>query len=1092
MQILKDKFDYSSVNQVGLNDETKGLFVYNRFKEYDKSILLVCNSLYDSNKLYQVIKNYTDDVLLFPMDDFLTSEALAISPELKISRNETLNELINNNHKIVITNLMGYLRFLPKKEVYQKYKLTMKLGMEFDMNELIIQLDMLGYTRETLVEKTGEFASRGYVLDIFPVSYDEPVRLEFWGNEITEIKTFNINSQMTIKKLNDLTIYPNTEFIGCNETVDETVKKQYNLSKYTEVCNIFEYLNNAEVVYNNLDDILHGTEILLEEIENYKKEVEIHPEKYMFAFDDIKVTNYYNFKLLNYRLDDKVYNCSNIDVFSKNPNDISKTLNRYLKDNIVTICVHSKYIQNKIIENMPNTSFIITNEKELYKGKVNIIQKTINKSFKLDEYIFISESDLFNENNKYEYHSNFKIGSKIRNISKLQNGDYVVHNLYGLGRYLGIKTLEKGGLKKDYLLVEYSGSDKLYIPVEKIDNIYKYASSDAAIPKLNKLGTNEWKKTKLKVKAHVQEMAHELLELYAKRETTKGFAFKPDTEEQIIFENDFEYELTQDQIKAINDIKADMEKPIPMDRLLCGDVGFGKTEVAFRAIFKAIMSSKQCAILCPTTILSDQHYKNAIKRFKTFDVNVGLLNRFVTPAKQKQVIEDLKLGKIDLLIGTHKILGKEVSFKDLGLLVIDEEQRFGVTHKEKIKKYKESIDVLSLSATPIPRTLQMSLSGIRGLSLIETPPVNRFPIQTYVMEENNQIIKDAVYKELTRDGQVFIMYNNVEHMNSKKSELEKLLPEAKIVCIHGQMDRTTIENVMTKFLNKEYNCLLCTTIIETGIDIPSVNTLIIYDADRYGLSQLYQIRGRVGRSDKIAYCYLMYNHGKNLSDVATKRLSAIKDFTELGSGLSIAMRDLSIRGAGDILGVEQAGFVASVGMEMFIEMLHDEVEKINGNDKKEDEDIQPLIDVETNVPDEYVSAEELKIEIHKKINTIDSIDKLNQTKLELSDRFGTIPQTLIIYMYEELFENKARKLDINKVIQNKNSIEFMLDEKYSMILDYQDLFAASQKLTRNIRFKIEGHKLKIVLDLNNLDKHFIYYLNDLIDIIIDSLKIKKL
>ena len=533
-----------------------------------------------------------------------------------------------------------------------------------------------------------------------------------------------------------------------------------------------------------------------------------------------------------------------------------------------------------------------------------------------------------------------------------------------------------------------------------------------------------------------------------------------------------------------------MEKEIPMDRLLCGDVGFGKTEVAFRAKFKAILSHKQTAILCPTTILSDQHYKNAIERFKSFPVNIALLNRFVSSKKTKEVLSDLKEGKIDLIIGTHKLLGKDVIFKDLGLLVIDEEQRFGVTHKEKIKKYKESIDVLTLSATPIPRTLQMSLSGIRGLSLIETPPVNRYPIQTYVLEENNQIIKDAIYKELSRNGQVFILYNYIDGMDIKKAELQKIVPDAKIEIIHGGMDKDKIEKVMIDFINKEFDCLLCTTIIETGIDIPNVNTLIIYDADRYGLSQLYQIRGRVGRSERIAYCYLMYNKSKILSDVATKRLSAIKDFTELGSGLSIAMRDLSIRGAGDILGAEQAGFIASVGMEMFMNMLNDEVNRLNGKEVKEisKKDEQPLLDVETYIPDEYVDNEELKIEIHKKINLIDSKEMLDKVGKELEDRFGKLPDSIIVYMYEEWFEKIARKLEIDKVTQTKNYVEITIPEDISLLLNYNDLFIESQKISKNIRFKIQKQTLIIILDLNNLDKHYIYYLIDLMLLIENLLK----
>ena len=487
--------------------------------------------------------------------------------------------------------------------------------------------------------------------------------------------------------------------------------------------------------------------------------------------------------------------------------------------------------------------------------------------------------------------------------------------------------------------------------------------------------------------------------------------------------------------------------------------------------------------MCPTTILSSQHYQNAKDRFNAFDVEIELLNRFVPVKKQREIITRLKEGKIDLLIGTHRVLGKDIEFKNLGLLIIDEEQRFGVKHKEKIKEYKNNIDVLTLSATPIPRTLQMAVSGIRGLSLIETPPVDRFPVQTYVLEENNSIIKDAIYKEISREGQVFILYNSIENMKDKKSEISKIVPDAKITYIHGRMEKNQIENIMFQFQNKEYDVLLCTTIIETGIDIPSVNTLIVVDADRFGLSQLYQIRGRVGRSNKIAYCYLMYHRGKVLSDIAKKRLSVIKDFTELGSGFAIAMRDLSIRGAGDLLGGEQSGFVDSVGVDMFLNMLNDEVNLLKGKKVEHDTKEQPLIEVSNNISDDYVKEEDLKIEIHKKISEIDSIEKLNKLKNELEDRFGLLNDRIIVYMHEQLFEKKAKDLNITNIKQNKNSVIITLPKEYNNILDGDKLFVDVISLNRNFRFSMKLGMINIELLINKLDKHYIYYLNDLLDII---------
>ena len=540
----------------------------------------------------------------------------------------------------------------------------------------------------------------------------------------------------------------------------------------------------------------------------------------------------------------------------------------------------------------------------------------------------------------------------------------------------------------------------------------------------------------------------------------------------------------------MDEIKKDMESIKPMDRLVCGDVGYGKTELAFRAMFKAVMSGYQCAYLCPTTILSDQHYRNALKRFSSFPITIKILNRFVSNKELKETLSGLENGTVDIVIGTHRILSDDVKFKKIGLLVVDEEQRFGVKHKEKIKQLKNNIDILTLSATPIPRTLQMSIAGIRSLSLLETPPVNRFPVQTYVLEENKSVIKDAIYKELSRDGQTFILYNHVDDMDAKLREIKLLVPEARIVCAHGQMSKHELEDIMQKFINKEYDVLLCTTIIETGIDIPNVNTLLIIDADKFGLSQLYQIRGRVGRSDKIAYCYLMYLPGKALSDIANKRLQVIKEFTELGSGFSIAMRDLSIRGAGDILGSEQAGFIDSVGIELYLKMLNDEINKLNGKELKEEKVLneQPLVDVDTSIGDDYVNDEDIKIYIHKAINTIDSSESLENVKQELEDRFGKVSSNLIIYMYEEWFEKLAQDIGITQIRQTNNFIEIVIPPSLKEKFDGEKLFTNILQMNRMFRFGHRGNNLLIILDTVKLDKHFIFYLIDLMQVLNNSKK----
>ena len=1088
-----DSFDNNGI--IGLTPELRAKYTYEYFKKSNKSVLFVCSSLYEANKYYQRILNYTKDVVFFPMDDFLTSEALAVSPELKITRLESLKELVEEK-RIVVTNLMGYLRYLPSKDIYKSSLLSLEVGNDYPMEQLATDLFNIGYFRDVLVNKTGEMAVRGYVLDIFPIGRKRPVRIEFWGDTIESIREFNIDSQLTVERLDNIVITPNTEFL-VNDKIDNQDMKQREIINYIKPCSLIDYIDGGSIFFDDYNGILSSYNLLVDEMSEYAESINIDPKTKFMNELSLDISNeiiyFMNFDNIVEGIKDvSRYTSNEIENFVGSPTEINKRLNSYLKDKYrVIICVNTQYRATKLLKDLDNNNIVYTDKNNIFDDKINLIVKPLTEGYIINKTIIISEKEIFNKKDvQATYKTNFKIGSKVRDINKLEIGDYIVHNVHGIGRYCGIKTLLKNGLKKDYLMLEYKGEDKLYIPVEKLELITKYSSSDGSIPKLNKLGGVEWQKTKLRVRSKLESIAGELLKLYAERENAEGFKFHKDGEEQLQFEKEFIYEETEDQIRVIDEIKKDMEKKAPMDRLLCGDVGYGKTEVAFRAIFKAIMSGKQVALLCPTTILSSQHFNNAKERFKSFPVEIALMNRFVTPKKQKETIQKLKEGKIDLLIGTHRILSDDIEFKNLGLLIIDEEQRFGVKHKEKIKQYKNNIDVLTLSATPIPRTLQMSMAGIRSLSLIETPPVNRYPIQTYVLEENNKIIKDAIYKELARDGQIFILYNSIEDMNYKAQAIQALVPEARIVCAHGRMDKKELEDVMIRFMEKEYDVLLCTTIIETGIDIPSVNTLIIIDADCFGLSQLYQIRGRVGRSNKIAYCYLMYNKGKQLSDIAMKRLNVIKEFTELGSGFSIAMRDLSIRGAGDILGSEQAGFVDSIGVELFLKMLKDEVDKLKGIKKEDDkeETDQPLLEVATTIDDNYVTEEELKIEIHQKINKIQTIEDLNSIKDELEDRFGRLNEEITIYMHEELFENRAKELGITKIVQTKNSIAIYIPQELTNNINGDELFLDVIALTRKFRFGMKNKELIITLDTVTLDKHYVYYLLDLIDIIVKSKK----
>ena len=1096
MNLLDDlikinNIDKKTIGLVGLNDEFFSLYVNKLLKEQNKNILIVTPTLFEANIINNSLSTYTNRSYLFPMDDFLTSESIAISPDLKVTRLETINRTFDIEKKIIVTHLNGYLRYLPTKEKYKNSILKLIKNKEYKREKLIDDLISIGYKTETIVTKTGEIGIRGFVIDIFPIEFEHPVRIEYFGDEIDSIRIFDEDTQKTIEEIEKVKILPYTEFL-IDEYDEEYKEKQKYLKKITngKINSIYDYLENPITIFKNYNQLKTSFNTLLEQIFEYKIDKDTNfDSEYMYNLNEIKQDKviYYNTvenifdNVSSENITD--YQIKEIGSFSENIDAINKFINEQIYLN-KTIIIAIKDYQIKSFTKFIEHSYIMTNYKNILKNQVNIIDMPINKGFIYKDFIVLTESELFIKHiNKAKYKTNFKYSSKIKNINNLEIGDYVVHTLHGIGIYNGIKTLKQGEVLKDYLEILYFGKDKLYIPVEKIDLISKYTGKEGMVPKINKLGGTEWEKTKLRVKNKVKDIAAKLLKIYALRKMKKGFQFSKDNELQLMFESEFPYEPTKDQLYVTKQIKEDMESSIPMDRLLCGDVGYGKTEVAFRAMFKAVNDGKQVLYLCPTTILSNQQYENAIQRFKNFPVNIALLNRFTSSKKTKEIIENLKNGKVDILFGTHRILSNDVKPNNLGLLIIDEEQRFGVIHKEKIKEYKENVDVLTLTATPIPRTLQMSMTGLRSLSLIETPPVDRYPVQTYVLEENIHIIKDAVYKELSRGGQVFILYNRVEKLEAKKQELQRLLPEARIIEAHGQMNKNEIENRMIDFINNKYDVLLCTTIIETGIDIPNVNTLIIYNADCFGLSQLYQIRGRVGRSNKIAYAYLMYQQNKMLNETAIKRLNVIKEFTELGSGFKIATRDLSIRGAGDILGSEQAGFIDNIGIELYLKILNEEVAKLKGEKIEEEETVEekPLINVDTHISDEYVKDNDLKIEIHKKINEIDSYNKLIAIKDELEDRFGKINEKILIYMYEEWFEKIAKKLEVEKVNQTKNYIELIFSQEISNKIDGEKLFIDAFNISRMFRFQMKSGHLIIILDTIKLEKNSIYLLTELLN-----------
>ena len=698
---------------------------------------------------------------------------------------------------------------------------------------------------------------------------------------------------------------------------------------------------------------------------------------------------------------------------------------------------------------------------------------------------YYSKNDLFYHKEQVKYNTGYKMGKKIDSIDKLEIGDYVVHKTSGIGVYMGITTIMKAGVPMDYILIKYKGDDKLYLPVDKVDSLYKYSSKDGARPVIHKLNSIEWQKTKMRIKKKIHDISNELIKIYKNRSISKVEPFMEDTPEQVIFENEFSYEETPDQLKTTMEIKKDLESSKPMDRLLCGDVGYGKTEVIFRAVFKAVMNNKQVMYLCPTTLLSYQQYVSALSRFKNHAVNIALLNRYTTKKETNSILKDLEEGKIDVVFGTHRLLSDDIKFKDLGLLVIDEEQRFGVMHKEKIKEIKNNVHVLSVSATPIPRSLQMSLIGVRDLSLIETPPVNKLPVQTYVISYDPYILRDVILKEKARGGQSFILYNKVNDMSNIVEGFNKLLPEVTIKYAHGKMNKEQMQDIMYEFTIGKFDVLVSTTIIENGIDIPNANTMIVMDADKFGLSQLYQIRGRVGRGDRQAYSYLMYNKEKVLNETAQKRLDAIKEFTELGSGYKIAMRDLSIRGAGDLLGSEQAGFIDSVGVDMYIELINEE---LSGKEIEEDKKETNLNSVSTHIGNDYSDEDSVIIELHKMIGNIDNINDFNDVYESIKDRFGVVNEELSIYMKQELCEKIIDKIGINVVQNDRLKFSIKLDNNIYNKLNVENLFIETTRISTKFNFAYRGDAICISLLKEQVEKHYINYVLDLLLYISEQLK----
>ncbi len=1066
MDFLNDIFkNFNSKNISGLTEELKTLYINYIQKQSDKNIIVLTSNLYKATKYYDNLKTYTDDVFLFPMDEFLTSVAIAISPDLKVKRLETLNNIKNAKRKIIVTNLTGFLKFVPSSKTIEK--LIIKLEKNTDINRQTFEelLAKFGYNKTSIVSSSGEYSIRGFVIDLFPYNYQNPIRIELFGSTIEKIKLFDAETQLSIEELNSIDILPYDEI---------------NLSDNSS---IYDLLDNPIVINIDPENIKVAYKTLQEQIFNYKIEKDIPAShKYMFNLEDINIKEEINLSTFNNPgyLDIK---SNTLENFNTNFNHLKTYIDNNKQDNTIIFSISNEKTITYLKE-----LFTFSNGKEYTKGNLYLIKNKINHGFILNNYIIISDNDIENKSVKHSYNNTVKIGRKIKDFNDIKKGDYVVHSAHGIGIYNGVVTLTQNGIQKDYLLINYAGTDKIYIPVEKIHTIFKYSDADGTPPKINKLNSPAWAKTKSSVKAKVKDISEQLLKLYAERSKIKSPKFK-EYPEDLVFASNFEYTETKDQTRCVNDILNDLRSDKPMDRLLCGDVGFGKTEVAFRAIFNTIINGYQVAYLCPTTILSKQQYSNAIERFKDFAINIEIVNRFTSIKDFNRIINELEEGKIDLIFGTHKLFNEKIKYKNLGLLVVDEEQRFGVSQKEKIKELTKNINVLTLSATPIPRTLKMAMTGLKDLSILDTAPLDRYPVQTYVIEQSDLLIKEAIYKELARNGQVFYLYNNVSNIEDETNRLQRLVPEAKICYAHGQMDKNSLDTVIEDFIDKKYDILVCTTIIETGIDISNVNTLIIIDAQNYGLSQLYQLRGRVGRSNKIAYAYLTYNNKKILNEVATKRLSAIKEFTELGSGYKIAMRDLAIRGAGDLLGSEQAGFIDSVGIEMYTKLIEETLNELHGIENKEEKlNDKTLINVDTHIEESYVSDESVRIEIHQLINKIKDYESLTKIKAEIEDRFGKINDKMEIYMYEEWFEKLASKLNIKDVIQTRTYIELYLPPETSSKINGEKLFLKLYSINPKFSIRYMNKRIIIRLPIINLDKHYLYYFVELLEEIINDIE----
>ena len=1011
----------------GLAGSQKHIVIANAYRQNPKTTIIITNNQDDIEEWYSDLTSLLPDIAIWelPALDVMSVSATAKSLELKARRMKVLGLLTRKEPAIILATASAAMQKDMSRQDFENASIQLELNKEYEHEKILEQLVTLGYEHVDKVEQLGQFSARGGIIDVFPINSDVPLRIEFFDTEIESIREFDIDSQCSLKSIAKCEILPLMQ-------MDNTGTPSIFLSYLTKDCNVI------------LDEPLH----LRDEINGNIKE---NPEVKEFVYDwnyiltAAKKHNIIYISLMMQRIPDtEPENLISVAVkstapFQKQMHLLGEEIKNWLEqENEILICLGDqskiKYLQD-VLEQQKIAVSHTKNPTELSRDRVTFVIGSLLNGFEFPQsrLVVITEKDILGRQKKKlrQRQSGKNKNDKIAHFRDINIGDYVVHVNHGIGKYLGVETLTIGNVHRDYLHIKYSGTDKLFVPTDQVHLIQKYIGSEGDVPRLSKMNGTAWKKAKAKAKASVENIAKDLINLYAERQNGQGFAFAPDTPWQKEFEDAFPYEETADQLKAIAEIKADMEKAQPMDRLLCGDVGFGKTEVAIRAAFKAVMSNKQVAVLVPTTVLVQQHYQTFSNRFSEFGPKIGIICRFNSPKEQKKILADLAMGQIDILIGTHAILNdKKVKFKDLGLLIVDEEQRFGVKQKEKIKRISKNIDVLSLSATPIPRTLHMSLVGARDMSVIETPPQERFPVQTYVIENNDMIIKDAIKREVRRGGQVYFIYNRVESIDNMYLHLLSMLPDVKIGIAHGQMSEEELERAMLNFYEGKYDILLATSIIENGLDVSNANTIIIYDADYFGLSQLYQMRGRVGRSKQMAFAYFIYQKDKILSETAEKRLQAIKEFAQLGSGFKIAMRDLEIRGAGDLLGSQQHGHISSVGFEMYCRLLEEAVETLQTG-KPPKEIIEPTIELKEDayLDGEYINDATNKIEVYQRIAAIRTEEHANQLEEELIDRFGALTEPVAKLMKVARLKNYARNLGIKSIVEKPTFVEFTFIEK---------------------------------------------------------------